>query len=76
MPYPQVMAVQHSSKALLKISGLLTATEAAKRAGVDPGTIVTWIRYGFLPATRLGHWWVIDEGELTHYLEQRGRSHE
>ncbi len=65
------MVVQHSTKALLKISGLLTATEAARQAGVEPGTVVVWIRYGLLPAVRFGPLWVIDEGELQEYLATR-----
>lgn len=65
------MVVQHSTKALLKISGLLTAAEAAKRAGVEPGTIVVWIRYGLLPAVRFGPLWVIEESEFRDFLLAR-----
>ena len=70
------MALQHSTKALMKISGLLTATEAARRAGVEPGTVVVWIRYGLLPAIRFGPLWGIDAGELDDYLAGRVAGHE
>ena len=63
--------VIHSTKALMRISGLLTTTEAAKRADVEPGTIVVWIRYGILPATKLGYQWVVDADELNEYLATR-----
>ena len=65
------MVVQHSTKALLKISGLLTATEAGRIAGVEPGTVVGWIRMGLLPATRFGTMWVVTDDELRDLLKAR-----
>ena len=70
--YAPMYGMQHSATALIKVSGLLTTVEAAKRADVEPATIVSWIRYGLLRAIRFGPIWVIAECELEEYLAERG----
>ena len=65
--------VTTSTKALMKIASLLTTAEAAAIADVEGSTVFAWIKFGYLPAVRLGPLWVIDREEFEEYLRSRSQ---
>jgi excisionase family DNA binding protein len=48
---------------------MLTVPEAARRAGRNPETIRRWIREGKLPARKVGTQHMIDQDDLTAFLD-------
>lgn len=51
----------------------LSPAEAAKLAGVDPGTIRTWCERGAVRATFIVGRWRVDAGDLRELLENGRR---
>ena len=51
---------------------MLTVPEVATRLGLDPETVLRWIRSGMLPAQRIGTQHLIDERDLQPF-EGEGR---
>jgi excisionase family DNA binding protein len=49
---------------------MMTVMEAARRAGLSPGTIRRWIRTGRLPARKIGTHYLIDESDLLDVLDE------
>jgi len=41
--------------------------------GVSGGSVSTWIRKGWLPAKRFGHWWLIKRPDFREFLERLAR---
>ncbi len=48
---------------------MLTVPEAAKRVGRNPETVRRWIREGKMHSTRVGTQHLIDEAELSSFVE-------
>ncbi len=49
---------------------MLTVPEAARRVGRNPETIRRWIREGKLPAKKIGTQHVIEEDDLSTYVDE------
>lgn len=53
---------------------LLSTAQAAERLQVSQALVIKRIREGELPATRVGHAWLVSEKDLTRvYLRKPGR---
>lgn len=56
-------------------SSMLSTTQAAQEAGVDPKTILNWIKRGILPARKKGFGptssWLIDRATFQRVLAKR-----
>lgn len=50
---------------------LLSLTEAAKVAGVNPASLRHAIRDGRLAATKAGAYWVVNQAEIDRYISER-----
>ena len=56
--------------------GFLTPDEFAKKLGVTPTVVRTWIREGALPAVRLGRLVLVPEDALLRIIDRREGQHE
>lgn len=52
---------------------LMPVRRAATAAGVTPSWINRQIRYGNLPAERVGHFWLVRRADLEKWAKQRHR---
>ena len=50
---------------------MLTVPEAAKRVGRNPETVRRWIREGKMRSTRVGTQHLIDEADLSRFMQPR-----
>lgn len=49
---------------------LLTPEETAERLRVKVRTVTTWLRGGFLPGVKVGHFWRVPEDGLEQFIKE------
>jgi len=54
-------------RSVVRLEGLVSAEQAAKELGVSPRRVRQFLKDGRLLGTKLGHYWLIDKGDLAYF---------